>query len=185
MDNITLVEATKVLREAEQVRKAAEKAATAAANVVAKVRTAESRDKIMKLLNQIEEYTPEIINFDKDLQKEVKHKIRKIMNSAFGENFRITRLSKECNKIYIDYVDAEVVAVLKDIGAVSESTGKKRKEIQTIISRRAINKDDGVFNDNDWSGRDKKKIKDSNNRKNMLYWVDDNMKRLETRARVK
>ena len=98
MDNITLAEATKALMEAEQVRKDAEKAAIAAADMVAKVRSVESRDMILKLLDQIEEYTPEINNFDKDLQKEVRNKIKKIVKLSFGDSFRITRVSKTSNR---------------------------------------------------------------------------------------
>ena len=173
MEKLTLAEATKALTAAETAKKDAEKAAEAAAEMVAKVRSAESKDKIMKLLNQIEEYCPEIINFDKELQKEVKNKIRKIVKYSFGDRFRITRISPKGNKTNINYVDAEVISVLKDKGAIGESTGMRRKEIQKIISMNIINKSDGVFNDNAWSGRNKNKIKDSNNRKNMIYWVDD------------
>jgi len=98
MDNITLAEATKALMEAEQVKKDAEKAAIAAADMVARVRSMESRDMILKLLDQIEEYTPEINNFDKDLQKEVKNKIKDIVKSSFGDNFKIARVSKTSNR---------------------------------------------------------------------------------------
>lgn len=98
MDNITLAEATKALMEAEQAKKDAEKAAIAAADMVAKVRAVESRGMILKLLDQIEEYTPEINNFDKDLQKEVKNKIKKIVKSSFGDSFRITRVSKTSHR---------------------------------------------------------------------------------------
>jgi hypothetical protein len=170
--NLTLAQATKALANAEKAKKQAEQAATAAVEMVAKVRSAESRDKIMKLLDQIEAYCPEINDFDKDLQKEVKAKIRKIVKTSFGERFRITRIAKKGNKTTINYIDAEVIAILKKKGAINESTGLRRKEIQRIVSMNTINKYDGVFNDNAWSNRDKKKIKDSGNNKNMLYWVN-------------
>ena len=103
MEKLTLAEATKALTAAETAKKDAEKAAEDAAKMVAQVRSAESRDKIMKLLNQIEEYCPEIINFDKELQKEVKNKIRKIVKSSFGDRFRITRIAPKGNKTNINY----------------------------------------------------------------------------------
>lgn len=173
MAKLTLAQATKALANAEKAKKSAEQAATAAVEMVAKIRSAESRDKIMDLLNQLDAYCPEINNFDRDLQKEVKSKIRKIVKTSFGERFRITRIGKKGNKTTINYIDAEVIATLKAKGAVNESTGLRRKEIQKTISMNTINKYDGVFNDTAWSNRDKKKIKDNGNNKNMLYWVSD------------
>tara|TARA_R110000824_G_scaffold55293_1_gene152514 strand:+ start:1257 stop:1784 length:528 start_codon:yes stop_codon:yes gene_type:complete len=173
MEKLTLAEVTKALKEAEQAQARAQEIAEVAAVLVATVRSEESRDKIMNLLSQISEYTPEIKHFDKDLQKEVKSELRKIVKSTFGDNFRITRISKEGNKTNINYSDAETIAVLKDNGAVDESTGMTRNRIQTIVSINSINKADGVFSHNAWSGRDKKIIKDSKNKKNMVYWVDD------------
>ena len=169
---LTLAQATKALADAEKAKKQAEEAALAAEELLAKVRSAESRDKIMTLLNQVEEYCPEINNFDTDLQKEVKAKIRKIVKASFGERFRITRIAKKGNKTTINYIDAEVIAILKKKGAINQNTGLRRKEIQRIVSMNTINKYDGVFTDNAWSKRDKKKIKDNGNNKNMLYWVN-------------
>jgi methionyl-tRNA synthetase len=80
------------LKEAMQAAEAAAKATEEAQALqlqaeqkVAEVRSAESREKIMKLLQQVREYAVEMKNFDSDLQKEVKKELRTIVKCAYGE----------------------------------------------------------------------------------------------------
>ena len=163
------------LKEAMQAAEAAAKATEEAQALqlqaeqkVAEVRSAESREKIMKLLQQVREYAVEMKNFDSELQKEVKKELRTIVKCAYGDKYKIKK--DVVASTTLKYNGDEVVKVLKDAGANDENTGISSSMIEEKISIiQGI--DNGKFNPNTWSGRDKNIIQSNNNNKNMVYWV--------------
>jgi DNA-directed RNA polymerase subunit F len=169
----SLKEALAAAEAAEKATAAALEAQAAAQQKVAEVRSQESRAEIKKTLGKSLEYAKEMKNFDSELQQEVKKELKAIVKVAFGEKFRITRAVKKSGvtPTTLKYNDDEVIAVIKDAGAKNESTGISRSKIESIISKKQ-GIEGGQFNPNTWSKRDKETIKNNDNNKNMIYWVE-------------
>jgi hypothetical protein len=87
---------------------------------------------------------------------------------TYGDKYKIKK--DVVASTTLKYNGDEVVKVLKDAGANDENTGISRSMIEEKISIiQGI--DNGKFNPNTWSGRDKNIIQSNNNNKNMVYWV--------------
>ena len=172
-NEMTLAEAIKLAKEAEAAAQQAQQAVEEAERHVAKGRRAESKEKIMKALGEVEEYAKSIGEFDDDLQKAVKAKIKSIVKSAFGDSWQVNRKKSKPAVSRLKLSNTEVRDVLKEMGAVSEDTAVGRKEIEAQVGANHGNIGDCAFDSNAWSKRDKEMIKHIGNNKQMLYYTTD------------
>jgi hypothetical protein len=171
--DMTLAQAIKLAKEAEAAEQAAQQAREDAEKQVAKVRSAESKEKIMKALGQVEEYAKSIGEFDDELQKDVKSKVRSIVKAAFGDKWQVNRKKAKPSADKLNFVNDEIVDILKDLKATSIETAVGRKEIEAEQAKIEQAKEGSVFDSNTWSKRDKEKILHTGNNKQMLYYTTD------------
>lgn len=170
---MTLAQAIKVAKQAEAAVQQAQQAAEEAERHVAKVRSAESKEKIMNALGEVEEYAKSIGEFDDDLQKAVKAKIKSIVKSAFGANWQVNRKKSKPAVTRLNLSNLEVRDVLKEMGAVSQDKAVGRKEIENQVGLNHGEIGECAYDSNAWSKRDKKLIKHIGNNKKMLYYTTD------------
>jgi hypothetical protein len=171
--DMTLAQAIKLAKEAEAAEVKAQEAREAAEKQVAKVRSAESKEKIMKALGQVEEYAKSIGEFDDELQKSVKGKVKDIVKAAFGANWKVNRQKPKPAADKLNFNNDEVVDILKQLKATSIDKAVDRKAIERKQAEIEEAKAGSVFDSNTWSKRDKEKILHTGNNKQMLYYTTD------------
>ena len=169
---LTLAQAIKQAKEAEKVAAKAQIDKEKAEAMVAKVRSAESKEKIMKSLDQIIEYTKSIGEFDNELRKEVKTKVKKIVRYTFGDNWNVSKKAPKITVTKLKFINAEVGDVLKEMGAIGKDNAVTRKEIESEVGIRHGDIGDCAFDSNAWSKRDTSYIKSIGVAKKKCYYVD-------------
>lgn len=172
MDKLTLAQAIKQAKEAEKAEAKAREAKEKAEAIVAKVRSEESKEKIEKALGDVLEYAKSIKEFDSDLQKAVKSKLKQIVKAAFGDNWQVSKKPPKNPVTKLKFINSEVQEVLKEIGAISKETAVSRAEIETEVGIRHGEIGDVAFDSNAWSKRWKKSIKSVGIAKQKRYYTD-------------
>ncbi len=168
--NISLADAIKAAKAAEKEALEAEKRKQVAEELVASVRSAESKVKIMKALDEVMEYAKSIGEFDNELQKDVKTKLRSIIKTAFGNNWTVNRKSL-AKTMPVD--NDTVVNILVKAGAKDKDSAISRSRIEKLIVAENPEKEFGTkFDNNSWSKRDTKRIKSVGEAKNKCYYTD-------------
>ena len=173
MDKLTLAQAIKQAKEAEKAEAKAREAKEKAEVIVAKVRSEESKEKIEKALGDVLEYAKSIKEFDGDLQKAVKSKLKQIVKAAFGDSWKVSKTPVKNPVTKLTFINSEVRDVMIEIGATSKETAVSRKEIESEIGIRHGDIGDCEFDSNNWSKRDKGIIKGIGIAKQKRYYTTD------------
>ena len=137
------------------------------------IKVAKQAEAAVQQAQQVEEYAKSIGEFDDDLQKAVKSKIKSIVKSAFGANWQVNRKKSKPAVTRLNLSNLEVRDVLKEMGAVSQETAVGRKEIENQVGLNHGEIGECAYDSNAWSKRDKKLIKHIGNNKKMLYYTTD------------
>lgn len=173
MEKVTLAQALKQAKEAEKAEAQAQAAREKAEELVARVRSQESKEKIEKALADVLEYAQAISEFDPELQKSVKSKLREIVKAAFGKKWKIIRQKAKPDVDTIPFHNEMVVEYLKEVGATSKEKAIPRKDIESGVQFKFGLIGDAAFDSNAWSKRDTKMIKSIGEAKQKCYYTTE------------